>query len=62
MGEVVAGVGVLWSYYSPCRGGTQVICVEREKSGRYVAVVMIRWRWQVLEAGGAPSLPGTYTW
>ena len=55
-GEVVTAVGVLWSYCSPCRDGTQVMGIEREKSGRYVAVVMIRWGWQIVEAGVALSL------
>ena len=57
-GEVVTVVGVLWSYCSPCRDGTQVIYVEKEKSGRYVTLVMTGWGWQILEAGVALSLPG----
>ena len=51
-------VGVLRSYSSPCRDDAQVIYVEREKSGRYVTLVMIGWGWQILEAGVALSLPG----
>ena len=59
-GEVVTVVGVLWSYCGPCRDGTQVIGVEREKSGRYVTLVMTGWGWQILEAGVALSLPGAF--